>query len=119
MLVGMETAEDSHPVRLIKAVGSIAGVPVRLTTDPIIIGTNNALSVNAPGACTAGRGRGGGGKAIHIATRCALLNSVVGGVQRQALSDSTRKAHGDSCFAGIPSRFTTDKPSPIDSPTVS
>jgi hypothetical protein len=55
---------------------------------------------------------------IRTATRCALLNSVDGGVKRPALSDSTRKARVDSCYGGIPLQFATDKPSPIDSPSV-
>jgi hypothetical protein len=49
MLVGPETAEDSHPVRLIEVVGSIVGVPVLLTTDLVIVDTSSALSVIAPG----------------------------------------------------------------------
>jgi hypothetical protein len=51
-----ESAEDPHDIRSIGSLGSIVGVPVSLTTDPVIIGTSNALSVNAPGICTVGRG---------------------------------------------------------------
>jgi hypothetical protein len=57
-LVETETAEESHPVRLIGAVVSIVGVPVSLTTNVVIIGARNALSVTVPGICTGGR-RGG------------------------------------------------------------
>jgi hypothetical protein len=51
-----EVAEDPHDIRSIGSVGSIVGLPVSLTTDLLIIGTSNALSVTAPGICTVGRG---------------------------------------------------------------
>jgi hypothetical protein len=51
-----ELAEEPHDIRSIGSVGSIVGVPVSLTTDPVIVGTSNALYVIAPGICTVGRG---------------------------------------------------------------
>jgi hypothetical protein len=51
-----ELAEDLHDIRSIGSVGSIVGVPVSLTADHVMIDTSNALSVNAPGICTVGRG---------------------------------------------------------------
>jgi hypothetical protein len=49
-----ELAKDPHG-RSIGSVGSIVGGPVSLTTDTVIIGTSNALSVAAPGIYTVGR----------------------------------------------------------------
>jgi hypothetical protein len=52
-----ELAEDPQDdIGSIGSVGSIVGVPVSLTTNHVIIGTNNALSVTTPGICTVGRG---------------------------------------------------------------
>jgi hypothetical protein len=56
MSLELELAEDPHDIRSTGSVGSIVGGPVSLTTDPVIIGTSNALSVTAPGICTVGRG---------------------------------------------------------------
>jgi hypothetical protein len=56
MSLDPEFAEDPHDIGSIGRVGSIVGVPVSLTTDHVIIGINNALSVPAPGICTASRG---------------------------------------------------------------
>jgi hypothetical protein len=43
MSLELELAEDPHVIRSIGSVGSIVGGPVSLTTDPVIIGTSNAL----------------------------------------------------------------------------
>jgi hypothetical protein len=56
MSLELELAEDPHDIRSIGSVGSMVGGPVSITTDPVIIGTSNALSVTAPGICTVGRG---------------------------------------------------------------
>jgi hypothetical protein len=72
MLVGPETSEDSHPVRLIGVVDSIVGVPVLLTTDYVVIGKRSALSVTAPGICAGGRGREGA-FALQRVVRCLSL----------------------------------------------
>jgi hypothetical protein len=55
MSVEPELAEDPHDIRLIGRVGSIVRVPVSLTTDHVIIGTSNVVSVITPGLCTACR----------------------------------------------------------------